>query len=89
MKILSIVPVYPHRRARIVGINTAADEISVNRSEHSHTSKYILSPLADILLCKAMRLIPTDRGKYLDKRMQKKQSTDGNLFEKKKYKFIF
>lgn len=59
------LPVYPHKRARMVGINTAADEISVNRSEHSHTSKYILSPLADILLCKAMRLIPTARGKYL------------------------
>lgn len=56
---------YPHSRARIAGMRTAAADISFSSSEHSHTSKYILSPLIETLLCNAMRRIPTERGKYL------------------------
>lgn len=58
-------PVYPHRRARSAGIRTVAADISLSKSAHSHTSKYILSPLAATLLCKAMRRSPTERGRYL------------------------
>lgn len=58
-------PVQPHRRARSAGIKKAANEMSLNRSAHSQTNRYILSPFCEVLLCKAMRRRPAARGKYL------------------------
>lgn len=58
-------PVQPHRRARNAGIKKAANEMSLNRSAHSQTNRYILSPFCEVLLCKAMRRRPAARGKYL------------------------
>lgn len=49
----------------MAGMRTAAADISFNKSAHSQTNKYILSPLAETLLCNEMRRRPTERGKYL------------------------
>lgn len=55
---------YPQRRALSAGISTDVAEMSFNKSAHSQTSKYILSPFDDVLLCNEILLNPALLGKY-------------------------